>query len=151
MTDPFESRSLSLLRTRTPSCNQCYKFETHTDMEEAYASDLATASSQGTILKIKYDGTWYGSGLVGDVSSSSGSYGSDDEEDSDEESAGRRESSYGSYTYRYKYGTGYSFAGAAALLALGGGAVRVRRRTREQGTLDLDAEGDDYVEMAAPR
>ena len=121
-------------------------------MEEAYASDLATASSQGTILKIKYDGAWYGSGLVGDVSSSR-SYGSDDEEDdedSDEESSGRRESTYGSYTYRYKYGTGYSFVGAVALLALGGGAVRVRRRTREQGTLDVDAKDDDYVEMAAP-
>ena len=49
------------------SCNQCYKFETHTDMEAASASDLEAASEQGTLLAIEYDGTWYGNGTAGDV------------------------------------------------------------------------------------
>ena len=37
-------------------------------MEEASASDLSLAGSQGTILLIEYGGVWYGSSVVGDVS-----------------------------------------------------------------------------------
>mmetsp|Transcript_37366 Transcript_37366/g.55682 ORF Transcript_37366/g.55682 Transcript_37366/m.55682 type:complete len:640 (-) Transcript_37366:155-2074(-) len=44
------------------NCNQCYKFETKTDMEVASTSDLVLASQQGTILAIKVDGTTYGKG-----------------------------------------------------------------------------------------
>lgn len=44
------------------NCNQCYKFETQTDMEVASAFDLARASAQGTIMAIKVDGIWYGEG-----------------------------------------------------------------------------------------
>ena len=51
------------------SCNQCYKFETHTDMAVASAADLAAASAQGTILLIEYGSAWYGNGTVGDVRS----------------------------------------------------------------------------------
>ena len=40
------------------SCNQCYKFETQSDMEVASASDLEEASVQGTILAIEYGGPW---------------------------------------------------------------------------------------------
>eukprot|EP00546_Thalassionema_frauenfeldii_P002251 CAMPEP_0178936684 /NCGR_PEP_ID=MMETSP0786-20121207/25318_1 /TAXON_ID=186022 /ORGANISM="Thalassionema frauenfeldii, Strain CCMP 1798" /LENGTH=439 /DNA_ID=CAMNT_0020615131 /DNA_START=64 /DNA_END=1383 /DNA_ORIENTATION=+ len=44
------------------NCNQCYKFETHTDYEQASTYDLARASKQGTILRIKVDGVIYGEG-----------------------------------------------------------------------------------------
>jgi len=44
------------------NCNQCYKFETHTDMEPAYKDDLKRASKQGTILRIKVNGKFYGEG-----------------------------------------------------------------------------------------
>ena len=49
------------------NCNQCFKFETHTDMAEASSDDLMAASEQGTILLIEYNGTWYGKGMVGDT------------------------------------------------------------------------------------
>ena len=49
------------------NCNQCYKFETHSDMAKASSSDLKAASDQGTILLIKYNGQWYGNGTVGDA------------------------------------------------------------------------------------
>ncbi|KAL7544140.1 hypothetical protein ACHAWF_007534 [Thalassiosira exigua] len=43
--------------------DQCYKFETHTTMEAADLEDLAIASEQGTILRIKAaDGKVYGKG-----------------------------------------------------------------------------------------
>ena len=49
------------------NCNQCYKFETHSDMAKAYRNDLKAANEQGTILEIKVNGVWYGNGTVGDV------------------------------------------------------------------------------------
>jgi hypothetical protein len=45
------------------NCNQCYKFETKTDMEPATSDDLDRASAQGTILAIRVNGTVYGSGI----------------------------------------------------------------------------------------
>lgn len=42
------------------NCNQCYKFESKTDMELASQDDLARASAQGTILAVKMDGVLYG-------------------------------------------------------------------------------------------
>lgn len=44
------------------NCNQCYKFESKTDMEEASTEDLELASSQGTILAVVVDGIKYGEG-----------------------------------------------------------------------------------------
>jgi hypothetical protein len=45
------------------NCNQCYKFATKTDMQEASVADLAEATRQGTILAIQYtDGVTYGAG-----------------------------------------------------------------------------------------
>jgi len=44
------------------NCNQCYKFETKTDMEPVNRFDLEIASAQRTILEIKVNGTWYGQG-----------------------------------------------------------------------------------------
>jgi hypothetical protein len=45
------------------NCNQCYKFATKTDMQEASVDDLAEATRQGTILAIQYtDGVTYGAG-----------------------------------------------------------------------------------------
>lgn len=44
------------------NCNQCYKFETKTEMEPAYKEDIQRASKQGTILRIKVNGTFYGQG-----------------------------------------------------------------------------------------
>mmetsp|Transcript_27570 Transcript_27570/g.60689 ORF Transcript_27570/g.60689 Transcript_27570/m.60689 type:complete len:676 (-) Transcript_27570:323-2350(-) len=46
------------------NCNQCYKFETKTDMEPASTEDLERASDQGTILAIKVDGVTYGKGGI---------------------------------------------------------------------------------------
>jgi hypothetical protein len=42
--------------------NQCYKFETKTNLKEASEMDLKTASSQGSILRIKAYGKVYGRG-----------------------------------------------------------------------------------------
>ena len=64
---PVLTRAPAVSLSPVRSCNQCYKFETHTDMEAASASDLEAASEQGTLLAIEYDGTWYGNGTVGDV------------------------------------------------------------------------------------
>jgi len=50
------------------NCNQCYKFETHTDMEVATVRDLERASSQGSLLQIRYKGKLYGSGGFGATS-----------------------------------------------------------------------------------
>ena len=47
------------------SCNQCYKFQTQTDMTPASSSDLELATKQGTILGIKVDGIHYGGGYYG--------------------------------------------------------------------------------------
>lgn len=149
------------------NCNQCYKFETHTDMEEADASDLSLADSQGTILLIEYDDVWYGSGLVGDVEEPEEEEEPEDEhEEREAEAMGSSMGSAGAYGGHYAgsaggsdagngagtshsnaYGAvvGYSFAGVAALLALGGALVVARRGARQGGTLD----GDIYV--AAPR
>lgn len=44
------------------NCNQCYKFETKTDMETAVKEDLQLASRQGTILDIRVNRTTYGRG-----------------------------------------------------------------------------------------
>ena len=50
--------------------NQCYKFMTHTDLEEASANDLQRASSQGTILPVTVRGVAYGKGSVQNLDSS---------------------------------------------------------------------------------
>lgn len=42
------------------NCNQCYKFQSQTDMERASTEDLELASKQGTILGIEVDGVSYG-------------------------------------------------------------------------------------------
>eukprot|EP00578_Thalassiosira_sp_NH16_P007863 CAMPEP_0181121968 /NCGR_PEP_ID=MMETSP1071-20121207/25042_1 /TAXON_ID=35127 /ORGANISM="Thalassiosira sp., Strain NH16" /LENGTH=498 /DNA_ID=CAMNT_0023206865 /DNA_START=101 /DNA_END=1598 /DNA_ORIENTATION=- len=130
------------------NCNQCYKFETHSDMEEAYASDLSHASAQGTILQINYDGVWYGKGTVGSSSSYSSS------SSSSEQSSGGRKSTYGSSRYQWQYSrTSYSFGGAAmAMLAVGWGGGGARTKAAERGTLDDDVQDNGtYVEMAAPQ
>jgi hypothetical protein len=44
---------------------QCYKFEVKTDLEPAEENDLARASEQGSILRIKFKGKVYGSGGYG--------------------------------------------------------------------------------------
>lgn len=145
------------------NCNQCYKFETHTDMEEASSTDLSLADSQGTILLIEYEDVWYGSGLVGDVAEP------EEEEEAEEEEAEAYGSSMGAFGGHYAGSAGgsdagdgagtrhsngygavgsYSVAGAAALLAFGGALVVARRRgARRGGTLDDEV----YVEMAEPR
>jgi len=46
------------------NCNQCYKFETQTDMEPASTADLERASAQGTILGIRVEGVNYGRGGI---------------------------------------------------------------------------------------
>ncbi|KAG7349587.1 hypothetical protein IV203_012184 [Nitzschia inconspicua] len=46
------------------NCNQCYKFETKTDLEPASTEDLERASAQGTVLAIKVDGKIYGKGGI---------------------------------------------------------------------------------------
>eukprot|EP00536_Pseudo-nitzschia_multiseries_P002148 jgi/Psemu1/317814/estExt_fgenesh1_pm.C_280027 len=46
------------------NCNQCYKFESKTDMEPASIDDLERASKQGSILAIKVDGVTYGRGGI---------------------------------------------------------------------------------------
>ena len=44
------------------NCNQCYKFQTQTNMEPATYDDLVSATKQGTILAIEVDGNTYGKG-----------------------------------------------------------------------------------------
>mmetsp|Transcript_6680 Transcript_6680/g.7523 ORF Transcript_6680/g.7523 Transcript_6680/m.7523 type:complete len:737 (+) Transcript_6680:76-2286(+) len=44
------------------NCNQCYKFQTQTDMEVASTADLESATIQGTILALQVDGITYGQG-----------------------------------------------------------------------------------------
>ena len=44
------------------NCNQCYKFQTKTDMEPATIDDLKIASRQGSILEIRVNGKRYGRG-----------------------------------------------------------------------------------------
>merc|ERR1712113_738731 len=46
------------------NCNQCFKFETHTDMEEASEEDLTLATTQGTIVEIEVDGVSYGGSIT---------------------------------------------------------------------------------------
>jgi hypothetical protein len=54
------------------NCNQCYKFQSQTDMESASSSDLELATAQGTILGIVVDGIAYGKGQY--VARKSGSH-----------------------------------------------------------------------------
>lgn len=44
------------------NCNQCYKFQSQTNMEPASTDDLVRATAQGTMLGIQVDGTRYGEG-----------------------------------------------------------------------------------------
>ena len=46
------------------NCDQCYKFETQTDLALVDEEDLKFASRQGSILAIKVNGTTYGKGGV---------------------------------------------------------------------------------------
>jgi hypothetical protein len=112
------------------------KFETHTDMSVASTSDLATASSKGTIMAIQYlDGTWYGSGTIGPTPSPAQSEATD-EAYSSASSSSSSSSSYSSGSssaktmngYSYYHSNSYyrySFVGAAALVT---GAVAVLLR-----------------------
>merc|ERR1712194_737019 len=56
------------------NCNQCFKFETHTDMEEASEDDLTLATTQGTIVRIDVDGVSYGGAPTYDDDGSSSTY-----------------------------------------------------------------------------
>ena len=118
------------------SCNQCYKFETHTDMEVASASDLAAASAQGTILLIEYDGAWYGNGTVGDVrppSLSNATNGTTDSS-SDQSEFYESESSYGN-SVDTSYAAAYATVGGAVLVFLGVALGRFRKATRRRVVL----------------
>lgn len=132
------------------NCNQCYKFETHSDMEEASASDLQAASSQGTILRINYNGAWYGNGFVGDVTQGSEEKNNNQNNERQQKSSQKRSSWQSSWqsSHSRRYGVNYGFVGGGlAILALGATAQR-------RGTLDNDVvedEDDAYVEMAEPR
>ncbi|KAL3781438.1 hypothetical protein HJC23_001001 [Cyclotella cryptica] len=44
------------------NCNQCYKFQSKTNMELASIEDLELATKQGTILGVEVDGISYGKG-----------------------------------------------------------------------------------------
>ena len=108
-------------------------------MQEASGADLRAASAQGTILRIKYEGAWYGHGNVGGISDNgSGSGGN----------SSPRGFQYSSKTFQYSR-TSYSFAGFA-VLAMGAAAVRVGRRRDNSGDNVQDGE-DTYIEMAEPR
>ena len=86
------------------NCNQCYKFETHSDMEKASKDDLKAADEQGTILEIKVNGVWYGNGTVGDAGSSSSTKSTSSYSGSSS-SSGNWEFSYQGYTKKeYSYG-----------------------------------------------
>lgn len=47
------------------NCNQCYKFQTQTNMERASTSDLELATAQGTILGVTVGEVTYGKGYYG--------------------------------------------------------------------------------------
>jgi hypothetical protein len=118
------------------------KFETHTDLSVASASDLAAASTQGTIMAIKYlDGTWYGSGSIGPspspadassevsstASSSSYSAAASSSSSSYSSSSSSSSSTMGGYTYYHSNSYyKYSFVGAVALV-MGAAALGLRR------------------------
>ena len=135
---PHETKNTAVVLHLFFSCNQCYKFETHTDIEKATTSDLKAASDQGTILLIYYNNNWYGNGTVGDVNGTtatrpSNTYAS---------SGGGYRGGTGYYKgwaadmeaktakYDSKYGMSYSLAGGAALLLGGMGLVKMFRRRR---------------------
>ena len=120
------------------SCNQCYKFETHTDMAVASAADLAAASAQGTILLIEYGGAWYGNGTVGDVRppqpasnvTNSSSYQSAASYGTTNSSGYQSAASYGDGV-----DTSYAAAGGAALVLLGVALGGFRKATRRRVVL----------------
>ena len=119
-------------------------------MEEASASDLQAASSQGTILRINYNGAWYGNGFVGDVTQGSEEKNNKQNNERQQKSSQKRSSWQSSWQSSYSrgYGVNYGFVGGGlAILALGATAQR-------RVTLDNDVvedEDDAYVEMAEPR
>ena len=128
------------------SCNQCYKFETHTDMAVASAANLATASAQGTILLIKYGGAWYGKGEVGSSNTKRNSWsdqGAASNSNTDYMKAKyfskyQRNSSYGttdssSNQSESSYGYGvYAAVGGAVLVLLGVAVGGFRKATRRR-------------------
>ena len=144
------------------SCNQCYKFETHTDMVVASAADLATASAQGTILLIKYGGAWYGKGEVGSSNTKRNSWsdqGAASNSNTDYRAASnintdymkakyfskyQRNSSYGttdssSNQSESSYGYGvYAAVGGAVLVLLGVAVGGFRKATRRRVLLAAD-------------
>ena len=123
------------------NCNQCYKFETHSDMAVASSTDLKQADEQGTILLINYKGTWYGNGTVGDavnqgdISRSSSGSGYSSGWASNIESSSRyyqSSSSSGSVAY--------SAAGAISFLLLAFGMVKAYKRLTTR-CVELVSEG----------
>lgn len=121
------------------NCNQCYKFETHSDMAVASSSDLQQAHDQGTILLINYKGSWYGSGTVGDAGEGGNttrrsSYGSD-------YSSGWGSQIESTSRYYQKNGsTAYSAAGAASVLLCGFGLFKAYKKATRR-CVALASEG----------
>merc|ERR1719382_784386 len=124
------------------NCNQCFKFETHTDMEVASSDDLTLATKQGTILSIDVNGTSYGGRSTYTIYSTS-SYGDNSS------STTYSTSSYGGSSSNTTYSksdsdvnTYYSSMGAMALVVMVIGSIlasyRHKRRViiTEDHTLD---------------
>ena len=110
-------------------------------MQEASGADLRAASAQGTILRIKYEGAWYGHGNVGGISDNgSGSGGN---------SSPAASNTHHEHSSTVSSGSSYSFAGFA-VLAMGAAVVRVGRRRDNSGDNVQDGE-DTYIEMAEPQ
>ena len=122
------------------SCNQCYKFETHTDIERASTSDLKAASDQGTILLIYYNNNWYGNGTVGNVTGSTATKPSNTYTSSGYRGGSGYYKGWASdmeaktAKYDHKYGStgtvSYSLAGGAAFLLGGFALLRAFRKRR---------------------
>ena len=140
------------------NCNQCYKFETHSDMARASASDLQAASDQGTILLIQYGGKWYGNGTIGDAgdtnsTKSSSSYGSGRWSSHSSYSSSRSKTQYYGTYYR---STGpdanssvvtHSIAGGAALLLCGFAIVKAYRKINERRIELPSDEGSKSIQL----
>jgi len=119
------------------NCNQCYKFETHTDMEQASQYDLEAASAEGTILLINYKGTWYGNGTVGDAAEPT-----DTNSTTDTTGDSVEADSYGSSGYdSTSDAVSYSFAGGAAFMICGFALVKAFHKFRKPRIVLASEEG----------
>jgi len=115
------------------NCNQCFKFETHTDMEEASEDDLTLATTQGTIVRIDVNDVEYGGAPYAVTETTDDTYDDD----------GASSSSYADVSYSSMGAVGVAVVVVTGLLAKYRSNKKQRRR---RAIITVEGDADQPLE-----